>query len=743
MSAMKMEFICEDNSEDAPRQTNANANAKLSALLNRASHGDSDVEMHDATERNGTDEQGAAPPRKKAKTEGEAVNEQAGAHADGDVNGLSDNENSEDEQVEYAPWEEVDLNPAVDLVNKVVRESLEAGKTYNKSITAKTSQLISGCDTVLLELKNLSDAREASRKQSSKQQGPQDGDCTCGVAMSILPLVGKSDSVVGAKQNEGQSKGGKTAQVDEIAEDQTDRVLFKIEASMERLRELAELIQATSMQGEANLVSKVTLADGVIGALNNAIQASAASATAAAIAQERGRTASMNMHGRLYSPLQVKKLQDWYYSYPRPLTDELTLMRTILNYRPFANPFIPGGLTIAHIRDWFKRRRYRERLRYVKLAVEAGRDPVAAEEEIDLRIEQRIEHLRMTVDPNELVKELDKVRAESSLYDSMITSFARPETLDSYVSASHALPSFADHLSAQNGGRVKRQRTQDSDLDDAIVVKIGTPTELIVMQNRIRSLLAMPRSATNTNALQQVIDILRSMEVSKEVRIQTGVVADLKKILKVYKKPTLLRNSTIALLESLGMSRRVIMDDNAHDEEPTMTDELSHPSGELSVKHESTSSSAGVTNLTSPVKISRGKKEKGKIQRPMKFSMKQVMALEAWFQQKYKPTQTEMEEYLDQLNSPPLRDEKQPVDVNMTQLRRWFNKRRCLRRPPFALMTQQDAAKDDIKATDEGKVGLEHDEAGGDEFGAEAHHHESADNTNDDSSDDDVSSDDE
>lgn len=605
-------------------------------------------------------------------------------------------------------------------MNKLVRESMEAGKTYNKSIVAKTTQLINGCDSVLLELKNLSDAREASRKQTGKN-GQQDSDCACGIALSMLPLVENADAkaiAASAGQASLKLRGGN---VDDIAEDQTDRVLFKIEASMERLHELAEMIQATSMQGEANLIAKVTLQEGAVKALGAAIQASAAAATATAISQERGRTSSA--FGRLYSPLQVKKLQEWYGSYPRPLTDELTLMRTILNYRPYANPFQPSGLTIAHVRDWFKRRRHRERMRFVKLAIEAGNDPVAAEEEIDLRVEKRIEHLRTSVDPNDLVKEVDRVRSESSMYDSMVSSFTRPSNMDSYISASRSVPTYADQQAAAlSGGRVKRQRTQESDLDDAMMVKVANRVEVAALQNRVRSLLALPRTATNTNAIQQVVDLLRSMEVPSEVRIQTGIVSDLKQILKTYKKPTLLRKATIALLESLGMSRRAALEEEVVDEDepmkedpappaptipppppspprapPTPVEEVVEPTPSPPSPPPEPPVEPEVAAEAKPAK-QRAKREKGKVLRPMKFSMKQVMALEGWFQQKYKPSQEEMEAYLDQLNATPLRDEKQPVDVNMTQLRRWFNKRRCLRRPPFSLMTQQDASKDGSKS---------------------------------------------
>lgn len=400
-------------------------------------------------------------------------------------------------------------------------------------------------------------------------------------------------------------------------------------------------------------------------------------------------------------------------------------MRTILNYRPYANPFQVGGLSLAHVRDWFKRRRYRERMRYVKLAVEAGHDAQAAEEEIDLRLEQRITQLRASVDPNELVKEVDRVRAQSYLFDAAVNAFTRPTNIRSYIAASYSVPTTADQLGHNASGRGKRQRTQDSELDDITMVKHATVLEVMALQNRLRSLMEQPKTAIVTNGLQQVVDLLRAMKVEPDVRIQTGLVADLKQILKAYTKPTLLRKATIALMESLGMNRRAVVEQDDDDDAP-----LSAPS---SPALSTASSARGRTPLGGdhapmstldhsgavfgdesslllsgePAKKAkpaarpakpRAKEKKGRVLRPMKFSMDQLTALEAWFQQKYKPSQEEMENYLVQLNTPPLRDlKKQTVDVNMTQLRRWFNKRRCLRRPPFALMTQQEAAKEGSK----------------------------------------------
>ncbi|KAH7484720.1 uncharacterized protein KRP23_3776 [Phytophthora ramorum] len=685
--------------------------------------------------------------------------------------GVSDNEDSEDEQLEHAAWQDVDLNPAVELVAKLVRESLDAGKTYNKSITAKTSQLLTGCDGLLLEIKSLAETRAEARQRSGPRAGQPGGGCSCGQAMAMLPLRNPVEAPAAAADPAAQKQ--MVPKVDDATEDQTDRALAKMEAAMVRLREMAELIQATSMQGEANLVSKVSLQNGTFQALEGAVQASAAAATATAIAQERGRSSSA--FGRLYMPLQVQKLQEWYYAYPRPLLDELTLMRTILNYRPYANPFQVGGLSLNHVRDWFKRRRFRERMRYVKLAVEAGHDSQAAEEEIDLRLEQRIAQLRAAVDPNELVKEVDRVRAQSYLFDAAVNSFTRPNSIRSYIAASYSVPTAAELPGSSANGRGKRQRTQDSDLDDISMVKHATVLEVMALQSRLRSLLEQPKTTVVTNGLQQVIDLLRAMKVEPDVRIQSGLVADLKQILKAYTKPTLLRKATVALLENLGMNRRTVIDEYVDDDVPLSApaspalSSASSARGRTSVKAEHASMSAlehasAILEADSSLLLSgepvkkkakpaarpakpRAKEKKGRVLRPMKFSMDQLTALEAWFQQKYKPSQEEMENYLVQLNTPPLRDmEKQTVDVNMTQLRRWFNKRRCLRRPPFALMTQQEAAKEGsknpaiLKAASTPGNAVEPvenvQEVDVEDVGSEIGHHSFDDDTNDDSSDD-------
>lgn len=147
MSAMKMDFICKDSPEKdarAPpavstdgdamspspaRSTTSNA-AKLSALLN-SSH-DSDVEM-DAEPEEEAVRVSMAPPMNGSEANGKTLKTQSVAMEEAPANftededisekngGLSDNEDSEDEQAEFAAWQDVDLNPAVDLVRSFSR----------------------------------------------------------------------------------------------------------------------------------------------------------------------------------------------------------------------------------------------------------------------------------------------------------------------------------------------------------------------------------------------------------------------------------------------------------------------------------------------------------------------------------------------------------------------------------------------------------------------------------------------
>ncbi|KAF0738256.1 hypothetical protein AaE_008872, partial [Aphanomyces astaci] len=229
------------------------------------------------------------------------------------------------------------------------------------------------------------------------------------------------------------------------------------------------------------------------------------------------------------------------------------------------------------------------------------------------------------------------------------------------------------------------------DVDDAIVVKVASKFELEAIQRRLQTLLQAPKTTANTNNIQQAMDVLRSLDISNELMQSTGVVADLKRVLKVYKKPSLLRRTTEALMESLGQTTATKKPKRpaAPPPPPPMVVSVAASSPLPPTTLVSAAGGEGKTTTTS-------KRKKGaKLLRPMKFSMQQVEALETWFQKTFKPSQSEMEEYLDALNAEPLRDPKQTVDVNMTQLRRWFNKRRCLRRPPFALMTTKDKKDDD------------------------------------------------
>lgn len=88
-SMMKMEFICEESPTKDASPLKATEDERM--------------------------ENGASRPQRLAIAPSPG-NETS--MTDGERNGQSDHENSEEEQAEYAPWQDVDLNPAVDMVRQ-------------------------------------------------------------------------------------------------------------------------------------------------------------------------------------------------------------------------------------------------------------------------------------------------------------------------------------------------------------------------------------------------------------------------------------------------------------------------------------------------------------------------------------------------------------------------------------------------------------------------------------------------
>ncbi|ETV98676.1 hypothetical protein H310_08779 [Aphanomyces invadans] len=640
-----------------------------------------------------------ATDEKKVAATSASISTTSAATMDSTVSNVpaTDDEASEDNDHELTTWAAIDMQPAMNLIDKLTKTSVDAAKDFNASVVSTTHQLVSGCDSVLLEIKHISDIRDTMKRKaaSSAHSTPSVTMASHALGTSMLPASSSSTvpppSVV--------TTSAATPSLDKGTEDQTDRVLYKIEASIEKFRELAEMIQTTSMHHEALLVQKLHLPSSSIQTMFSSIHNAAAAATSAAIAQIRHHIP------RTLTSEQRTKLQTWYYSYPRPLADELELMSSILSYPPYSTTSF-SLVHPQHVRDWFKRRRFRERMRLVVQAVEAAggsNDPVslhAAEATVRARMELRIQTLREAVNPDELVRELEHVRLSSSLYSNAASSFSHKRNLDQFLAAAqHAIlapggPQSADKKPRllQAGGHGGASASSSTlfhvssggvdDVDDAIVVKVASKFEVEAIQRRLQTLLQAPKTTANTNSIQQAMDVLRSLDISSELRQSTGLVSDLKRVLKVYKKPSLLRRTTEALMESLGQATMAKKTKRSSGPPPVVVSASSPPPPPPLGTQPATEIKPGGTT---------SKRKKGaKLLRPMKFSMQQVAALETWFQNTFKPSQAEMEEYLDALNAVPLRDPKQTVDVNMTQLRRWFNKRRCLRRPPYALMTTKD-----------------------------------------------------
>ncbi|OQS04344.1 hypothetical protein THRCLA_03407 [Thraustotheca clavata] len=638
----------------------------------------------------GSDSDAPLKPRSKAKSVSKAVSSDVSVASNIPA---TDDEASEDNDHELKPWDQINLKPVMDMIEKITKTSLDAAKEFNTTMITNTNQLVMGCDSVLLEFKHISDIRETMKSQTksaSALAAGQTGACSCGTSM--MPLSAFPSIVASVPEPSTQQP----LMLDRQTEDQTDRVLYKIEASIEKFRELAERVQAMSMQYEATLMTKLTIPKASIQTMVSSIHTAAAAATAAAIAQERGTSRN---NGFTFTREQRLKLQMWYYAYPRPLSDELDYMAQILSLPPYLS--INNStyqIHPVHVRDWFHRRRFRERMRHVMELVDAGTLSLQeAEAQVKAKMELRIQTLREAVDPEELVRELEAARANLDTYSAVTISFGQKRNLDQFLSVAEQLSHSVPTMEVPSGKRRRKANIDGLDNDDAIVVKVATRVEIQAIQNRLQSLLCLPKTPTSTNNILQVMDLLRSMEIPKDVRVTTGLVGDLKKVLKVYKKPSLLRRKTESLMEALGQSTggRKKKQLNSNTDTQSKSSDLSVDIGDDETKSDTIDDSED----DQPIKKTP---RKPRLHRPMKFSMKQVEALEAWFQRTFKPSVAEMEEYLNQLNTPPLRDvQTQKMDVSMTQLRRWFNKRRCLRRPPLALMTKGDGKSEEDEEEDD------------------------------------------
>ncbi|OQR90893.1 hypothetical protein ACHHYP_05156 [Achlya hypogyna] len=612
----------------------------------------------------------------------------------------TDDEASEDNDHEIAPWEQIDLKPAMDMIRKLTDTSLDAARDFNASMVTNTNQLVVGCDSILLEIKHISDIRETMKRQAKTAATTAPGAgvaCACGTSMMPLAAFPNMGTAAPAP-----AAAPEPVVLDKPTEDQTDRVLYKIEAAMEKFRELAERIQSLSMQHEATLMTKLAIPKTAVQTMVSSIHAAAAAATSAAIAQERARGT-----GAPYtlSSQQRTKLQVWYYTYPRPLADELELMATLLSLPQYHGPQVQA----AHVRDWFKRRRFRERMRHVMEALESGSLSLQdAEAQVHAKIELRIHSLREAVSPDELVRELEAAQAASATFATVASSFGHKRNLNQFLSVAQQIATPTMAVPGDGPPAAKKPRVgilgDPMEVEEAIVVKVASRVEVLAIQNRLQTLLQLPKTTSNTNGIQQAMDLLRSMDISNDVRQSTNLVADLKTVLKIYKKPSLLRRTTEALMETLGQTVDTKKkkkgpaskadagaddDGDAHDSKSD-DGQADYPAPLPPAVDDDSDDDQPILPKAAASAASRRKKTGAKLHRPMKFSMKQVEALEAWFQKTFKPSVAEMDAYLNRLNTPPLRDAHQTVDVNMTQLRRWFNKRRCLRRPPFALMTKGD-----------------------------------------------------
>ena len=113
-------------------------------------------------------------------------------------------------------------------VTNLVKASLTCGQQLHEAVFEQSENVLDGCDALLLELRSLSDAREAARAEVRKERKKQNAsaNCPCATASSMFPTTdnrGRTGQVQSTKQTKG-------SEYDDITEDFTDKALLKIEA---------------------------------------------------------------------------------------------------------------------------------------------------------------------------------------------------------------------------------------------------------------------------------------------------------------------------------------------------------------------------------------------------------------------------------------------------------------------------------------------------------------------------------
>lgn len=450
-------------------------------------------------------------------------------------------------------------NPFLNMVLELIQSVHESAAELNASVSSPCENIIGTCEDVLREIKSLGLDRDLAREQmrlaSKKRLLNQ---CPCGTAAAMLPL-GLSSTPLSSSSSVGI--------LDTMTENETDRVFLKIEASLEKIRQISQVLERNVATKEREMIQQIQIPQEALYACG---------------------TTSGNYRRKAFSsftPRQLEKLELWYELYPEPFSYELVTMRMILSLRPYSESKVEASfISEDRLRDWFIGRQEREIMDHVQRRLhERGRSAdvqTAAQIEIQSTIQSRVMKLReMSENTGSIVRELEIQLAEGKMMipSSTAATISIPnneEETDEQRMATTTHPEANDDdvfLTHDVDSKPKEQPEKDS--PTPLVEDERTPTNFVVKRARGIDLEIIQRQLHQAlqkggpmllHRVQQIVNLLYAFDISADLVKKFQLQAEMQKILKVIgNKDEGLKASTkelLCVLKGSGKPRWTFLD---------------------------------------------------------------------------------------------------------------------------------------------------------------------------------------
>ncbi|TYZ63394.1 hypothetical protein PybrP1_000172 [[Pythium] brassicae (nom. inval.)] len=549
-----------------------------------------------------------------------------------------------------------------------------------------------------------------------------------------------------------------------------DVLLTRVYAGLVSLKHLLEQMQVTGIQFEVDLIKEITLPSP---AANDEHRSSAGapgaarkppSARAAASASALNNKAKNGGATRLYSSKQIQKLEDWYQKSSRPESSEIHAMYRIINSPEYADKELqPEGISVKQIRIWFDNRRAKERLDYMRLKMKTvstasmdvesvKRMKAAYIDEAKEVLEARVTRLRESLKgPGEIVDEAGDLLLAGSgehalpVLKSKASTGAKTQSASHHASIGGAL--LKDSLEGVKSVlNVKKRIRVDFVASVRKVVKdareAGKSEEEIkalrtVAIDRARERLHVPyknarqgplkplgkdevthiklkmlkllEEDASAEELTDVIELLMSVMIPREILIESALHRQLTLVLKAHKDNKELIKQTNKLLDEYNMI--VEKGDSVFDSyllgassnssgsgsvasgagadrpaaaAPRRPKKKKQPPVALEVDTEAPPGSPCASPGNSPAAASSPDSRRPRV----KFSLEQLVKLEKYFHKDDTPSKKKLDKLADKLNEIGARDpssDDAQKSIDYKQIRCWFYKRRSTNQRPQAL----------------------------------------------------------